>query len=223
MSEKTSASNYDLYKVFLYVARYKSLTKAALELNVSQPAISQSMKLLEANLGVKLTKRTGHGIKLTEEGELLFPYVKKGCDAFSQGERALLRYAENSAKKETGDDKTKEEIRHTVEFERDCFVTGTQYSHFTGQKLPYRLLGHLPIILTKNDDTRENINNYLKSIKVTITPVAEYLTPEEVLDHVIHNDGIGCVPYELVKSAVKARDAYILEFEEPIPERVKTK
>ena len=222
MTEKTSTSNYDLYKVFLYVARYKSLTKAAAELGVSQPAISQSMKQLETDLGVKLTKRTGHGIKLTDEGDILYPYVKKGCDAFLQGEKALRKLTESTTAKEN-DERDKEVIRPTVEFVRDCFVTGTQYSHFTGQKLPYRLLGYLPIILTRKDDTRENLNNYLRSIGVKINPVAEYASAEEVLEHVIHNDGIGCLPYEFVKKAVEDGDAYILEFEEPIPERVKPK
>lgn len=212
MSEKTSAIGYDLYKVFLYVAKYKSLTKAASELNVSQPAVSQSMKQLEANMGVKLTKRTGHGIKLTEEGEILYPYVKKGCDAFSQAERAL--------KKHTGSLEKEEESAPSIKYVKDCFVTGTQYSHFTGQKLPYKLLGHLPIILTAQDEVRNNLNKFLDSIDVSITPVAEYESMQEVLDHVIHNDGIGCLPVDMVKKAVDNRDAYILEFEAPIPERV---
>ena len=50
--------NLEYYKVFYYVAKEKSLTKAAELLSISQPAVSQSMKLLEANVGAKLFLRT---------------------------------------------------------------------------------------------------------------------------------------------------------------------
>ena len=206
MSQQFS-SNFDLYKVFMYVAKYKSLTKAAAELKVSQPAVSQSMKQLEANLGVKLTQRTGHGIKLTPEGEIIFPYVKKGCDAFFQAEKALHRETKVSEDAKT--------VRTVV----DCFISGTQYSHFTGQKLPYKLLEHLPVILTKSDDTRCNLNGFLKDNNINLKPVVEYDSQEEVLRSVISNDGIGCVSYECAQKAIADGDAYVLEFEKALPVR----
>lgn len=52
--------NLEYYKVFYFVAK-KSLTRAAELLNISQPAVSQSMKLLEANLKAKLFLRTSRG------------------------------------------------------------------------------------------------------------------------------------------------------------------
>ena len=81
--------NLELYKVFYHVAATSSLTKAAHELSITQPAVSQSMKQLEGQLGVKLFSRVGKGIRLTSEGELLFSYVAKGCDAFEEGEARL--------------------------------------------------------------------------------------------------------------------------------------
>ena len=232
MSQQSS-SNFDLYRVFNSVAVHKSLTKAAQELNVSQPAVSQSMKQLEANLGVKLTKRTGHGIKLTKEGEILYPYIKKGCDAFASAGKALDKYLNESHAKE--DTTLKEQSKSTAEkesksiikkanirFVADCFFTGTQYSHFTGQKLPYRILEHLPVILTKNDPTRENLNGFLRDNGIRLKPIAEYDTPEEVLYHVIHNDGIGCLPLDFIRASVESEDAYILDFEEAMPERIES-
>ncbi len=50
------------------VARHGSLTLAARELNVTQPAISIQLRKLEETLGVALTQRAGRGIRLTEAG-----------------------------------------------------------------------------------------------------------------------------------------------------------
>lgn len=219
MSQQIS-SNFDLYKVFMYVGKYKSLTKAAAELNVSQPAVSQSMKQLEANLGVKLTQRTGHGVKLTPEGEVIFPYIRKGCDAFSQAEKALEKLMGDAPKADISETDTAADKEADIRTVYDCFISGTQYSHFTGQKLPYRLLEHLPIILTRDDDTRRNLNAFLKSNNINLVPITECDSQEEVLKKVISNDGIGCVSYDCAQKAIESEDAYVLEFEKAIPERI---
>lgn len=54
------------------VARARSFSKAAEDLNVTQSAISQSIKNLETKIDVKLFKRSGKQIMLTQEGEKLF-------------------------------------------------------------------------------------------------------------------------------------------------------
>ena len=59
--------NLDLYRVFYVVAKRGSLTKAAEELYISQPAVSQSVKQLENQLGVALFNRTHRGMELSEE------------------------------------------------------------------------------------------------------------------------------------------------------------
>ena len=78
-------SNLEYYKVFYYVAKYGSVTKAAGELAISQPAVSQALKQLERNLGVPLFFRAARGIKLTGEGQLLFSYVEKGYEQIELG------------------------------------------------------------------------------------------------------------------------------------------
>ena len=67
--------NLELYKVFYTVARCGSLTKAAQELYISQPAVSQSVKQLESRLGVPLFTRTHRGMELTVGGKLIFKNV----------------------------------------------------------------------------------------------------------------------------------------------------
>ena len=78
-------SNLEYYKVFYYAAKCNSVTKAAAELNISQPAVSQALKQLERSLDVELFYRTAKGVRLTAEGELLFSYVEKGYEQIELG------------------------------------------------------------------------------------------------------------------------------------------
>lgn len=82
-------TNLEYYKVFYHVARAGSLTVAAKELNISQPAVSQSVKQLEGALGAKLFTRASRGVRLTGEGELLYRYVAKGYEQIRMGEQKL--------------------------------------------------------------------------------------------------------------------------------------
>ena len=56
-------ANLEYFKVFYYVARHGSVTKAAGELAISQPAVSQSLRQLEKSLGVTLFARAPRGVK----------------------------------------------------------------------------------------------------------------------------------------------------------------
>ena len=82
-------NNLELYKTFYYVAKAGSITAAAQQLSLTQPAVSQSMKQLEAQLNVSLFQRTAKGIRLTKEGEILFPYAESCCESIRQGEQKL--------------------------------------------------------------------------------------------------------------------------------------
>ena len=81
--------NLEYYKVFYYVGKNKSITAAAKELMISQPAVSQSIHQLEKNLGCSLFQRTSRGMKFTAEGDLLYRYVERGVDLIDLGEQRL--------------------------------------------------------------------------------------------------------------------------------------
>ncbi len=81
--------NLEYYKVFYYVAKYKSITMAAEQLSLSQPAVSQSIRHLEEVLGTPLFVRTAKGTRLSEAGKILFPYVSRGYEYIRLGERKL--------------------------------------------------------------------------------------------------------------------------------------
>ena len=58
-------------RYFLTVAREQSFTKAAEQLNITQPTLSRQLAALEEELGAKLFNRGGHSVTLTDEGLLL--------------------------------------------------------------------------------------------------------------------------------------------------------
>lgn len=81
--------NLEYFKVFYHTAKLGSVTKAANELAISQPAVSQSLKQLERTLGVPLFQRAARGVRLTAEGQLLFSYVEKGYEQIRLGVEKL--------------------------------------------------------------------------------------------------------------------------------------
>jgi len=67
--------NIDQIRAFHRVATSGSFTRAARELFVTQPAVSQEIKALEASLGIKLFDRSGKNVRMTTEGEVLLSYA----------------------------------------------------------------------------------------------------------------------------------------------------
>jgi LysR family transcriptional regulator, low CO2-responsive transcriptional regulator len=64
-------------RVFTAVAQQKSFTRAARELHLTQPAVSQQLKLLEAEVGLPLFEHLNRGIHLTDAGEELLRYAQQ--------------------------------------------------------------------------------------------------------------------------------------------------
>lgn len=79
----------ELYRIFYTVAKCGSLTKAAEKLFVSQPAVSQSVKQLENQLGVPLFNRTFKGMELTEEGGSIYDKVERAVELLDEAEQIL--------------------------------------------------------------------------------------------------------------------------------------
>lgn len=82
----------DLLKVFYMVATTGNLTKAASMLYISQPAVSQSIKKLEEELGGALFFRNNKGIKLTEEGKMFYNYIKDAFLLIDKAHASFLSY-----------------------------------------------------------------------------------------------------------------------------------
>ncbi|SAK48423.1 LysR family transcriptional regulator [Caballeronia temeraria] len=76
-------------RAFEASARHLSFTRAALELNVTQAAVSQQVRALEARLGTPLFRRLPRGLSVTDEGRALLPVLS---DAFGRIEAVLKQF-----------------------------------------------------------------------------------------------------------------------------------
>lgn len=82
--------NYELYKVFYYVATSLSFSEASKKLYISQSAVSQSVKTLEKKLGQPLFIRSTKKVQLTPAGNLLLKHIEPAMNLISRGESQLL-------------------------------------------------------------------------------------------------------------------------------------
>lgn len=78
-----------VYHIFNTVAEAGNISTAARTLFISQPAISKSIKKLEETLNVTLFVRNSRGVKLTEEGKLLYSYTKEAFRSLSEAETTI--------------------------------------------------------------------------------------------------------------------------------------
>ena len=77
-------------RAFEAAARLMSFTQAGRELGVTQSAISQNVRLLEAQLGQRLFHRLPHRLELTESGKAYLPAVQDGFERIGAGTREVF-------------------------------------------------------------------------------------------------------------------------------------
>lgn len=85
---------YDYYRIFYYVAKYKSFSRAAEVLMSNQPNITKFINNLEHQLGCRLFVRSNRGVTLTPEGQKLYGHV---AVAYRQLHAAELELAGDSS------------------------------------------------------------------------------------------------------------------------------
>lgn len=76
--------DFELYRIFVAVAKEENITKAAEKLNISQPAITKQIKNLEGQLFMTLFARKSKGLELTIEGKELFEKVKNPIEELNK-------------------------------------------------------------------------------------------------------------------------------------------
>lgn len=80
-------------RIFLAVARTGSFTRAADELALRQPTVSQQVQALEHSLQTPLFERTGRRVVLTPAGEALLPYAERLLALAAEAETATREAA----------------------------------------------------------------------------------------------------------------------------------
>ena len=162
--------NLELYKVFYTVARNGSLTKAADELFISQPAVSQAIRQLEGQLGMKLFNRGHSGMELTAQGgELIVDDVEKAL--------RLLSGVEDKVSK----------LRHSAQGTLRIGASETIFQYCIADRLVeyHNLYPDVKFELTSNVSPK--IIEYLKADRCDVG----FLTlPHEVDDSIVISDTV---------------------------------
>ncbi|HDH0696887.1 TPA: transcriptional regulator CynR [Klebsiella aerogenes] len=81
--------NIRYVRYFLAVAEHQGFTRAAESLHISQPALSQQIRMLEESLDAQLFDRSGRHIHLTDAGEVFLQYARQAFQLLDEGQRAI--------------------------------------------------------------------------------------------------------------------------------------
>ena len=83
--------DFELYRIFVAVAKEENITKASEQLSISQPAITKQIKNLENQLSVKLFERKSKGVSLTQEGENLYKKLSSPIGELNKIDREISK------------------------------------------------------------------------------------------------------------------------------------
>ncbi|MBO0655802.1 transcriptional regulator CynR [Streptomyces triculaminicus] len=83
-------------RYLLAVADHANFTRAAEELHISQPTLSQQIKQLERTVGAQLLDRTGRTVRLTDAGETYAQHARRALRDLAAAERAVVDLADLS-------------------------------------------------------------------------------------------------------------------------------
>ena len=83
--------NFELYRIFVAVAKEENITRASEKLNISQPAITKQIKNLESQLNMILFERKSKGLKLTIAGKELYEKLKNPIEHLNKINEELCK------------------------------------------------------------------------------------------------------------------------------------
>lgn len=181
--------SFEHYKIFYYVAKYKSLSKAAQLLINNQPNLTRTIKNLENELDCRLFFRTNKGMILTPEGQMIYAHIKNAVEEVIEAENEL------------------NEIK--------LMKKGLVRISVSEIALRCRLLGAIKEYRRKYPDIRIEISNHLtaqavESVKDSNADMALVTTPAPDINEF---DSIFVCP--VTESAICAKD-FIIEEKEPL-------
>lgn len=84
----------DQLRLFLTIARYRSLARAAAELDLGQATVSERLKALETEVGASLFERQGRGVALTPAGSAFLPHAERALEVLRQAQESARAASE---------------------------------------------------------------------------------------------------------------------------------
>ena len=81
--------NFDFYRTFYYVGKYKNITAAAKALFVTQPTVTHAIQALERELNCSLFIRSQKGVSFTPEGAVFYRQIAAACETIFEAEQNL--------------------------------------------------------------------------------------------------------------------------------------
>ncbi|MBU4533600.1 MAG: selenium metabolism-associated LysR family transcriptional regulator [Candidatus Desulforudaceae bacterium] len=85
--------NLNYLETLVAVARYRSFSHAAHTLNLTQPAVSKHISLLEQHYGIELVSRTSRRVELTDAGQVLYNYSVQLLDTMARAYEDVRSFA----------------------------------------------------------------------------------------------------------------------------------
>lgn len=149
-------------------------TRAAEQLSLTQPAVSQHIKQIEKELDISIFVRSGGKIKLTPEGKLIIQYAERVVSLYEKLQQALVDQKRMINRLQVG-------ITHTSESN----VVTEVLAKYTEQK-------NNNVSITIITDTISNLYDMLKNYKIDIAIVEGSLTDSSLNSVMLDTDYLVC-------------------------------
>jgi DNA-binding transcriptional LysR family regulator len=159
--------NFNQLRIFYQTAKYQSCTVAAQKLFITQPAVTAQIKAFEDSCNLRLFKKKGRKIYLTDEGKTLFEYAKKVFEYEKEIENAI------------------EDMR---ELKKGVLRLGTTKTYARA---------YMPLFISKYRQSYPKIRIYLNegsSLEMT-NSVLDFKNELVIVAKVEENPQIHCVPF----------------------------
>ena len=148
-------------------------TRAAEQLSLTQPAVSQHIKQIEKELGITLFVRSGGKIRPTQEGELVIQYAERVVSLYGNLQQALVDQKRNISRLRVG-------------------VTHTSESNIVTEVLAKYAELNDNVSITIQTDTNRNLYAMLKTYKIDIAIVEGAVTDPSINSIMLDTDYLVC-------------------------------
>ena len=220
--------NYELYKVFYYVATSLSFSDASKKLFISQSAVSQSIKTLEKKLGQSLFIRRASD---TICRYFLLPYLKQFHKAFPNVPIKITnatsiqcvnlleqRKVDLIVTNFPNSHLNHAYIQKTVCNFSDVFIANPAYFNLKQQEIPFEELQQYPIMmLDRNSTTSEFLHNLFLQHQLELIPQVELSSNDLLIDMARIGLGIAFIPDFCLSR--ESNDLFVLRTKEKMPTR----